>query len=94
VPSDRDSIERRLYRTEWRIGSLFAWRKTVDRRLDEIEEEVEGMTRTKEIAEAVAAELEKRQPRPARISLTWWQKLGGIAAGAILVIDAAKGLLS
>ena len=103
-------IERRLDRLGWRIDSLDRWRRDVDHRLRAAEDEIDAVTKAQEIAEAVADELAKASAPAehvahatadeiesrggTRLALTWYQKLGGAVMGAIVVIDAIRGLVS
>lgn len=100
------SIERRLDRLGWRADSLDRWRRDVERRLAAAEDGIDAVTRAQEIAKAVAAELSKTSSPPAdrvaeavaergtKLSLTWYQKIGGVIMGAIVVVDAIRGLVS
>lgn len=82
------------------------FRREVSSTFSEIRGELEAVTKAQEIASAVAEELAKHHSPPAervaeavaergtKLSLTWWQKLGGVVMGAIVVIDAVRGLVS
>lgn len=91
----------------WRIAEIGRWRKDVDRMLSLHDTELNKLVNAQEIAagvarelqkrgvssEGLASELERRGVSPA-VSLTWWQKLGGAVVGALVVIDALRGLIS
>lgn len=94
-------VERRLDRLGWRIDSLDRWRKEIDRKINTLEDGIDDLNEANRIAQAVAEELSKRTEsgEPAvsirqRVELTFWQKLGGIVAGMILLADAVRGLVS
>lgn len=84
---DRD-LELAVVRLSWRLGALDDWRKDVDRRLATMGEAIEKMDRSEEIAREVAKRL-----RPSA-QLTWYQKAGALLAGALVLSDAVKGLVS
>ena len=95
------SIERRLDRLGWRLDSLDRWRGEIERRLNLVEDGVDDLNEANRIAHAVAEELSKKSEsgEPAlsvrqTVALTFWQKLGGIVGGAILLADAVRGLVS
>jgi hypothetical protein len=82
------------------------FRRDVAAEFAELRGEIEAVTKAQEIAAAVSAELAKSPSAPAqrvaeavaergtKLTLTWWQKLGGFVMGAIVVIDAIRGLIS
>ena len=103
-------IERRLDRHEWRIDSLTRYAKALERRVKACEDGLDDVTEAQKIAKAVADELGRRREPAEHVAhatadelearggvglaLTWWQKLGGAIMGAIVVIDAIRGLVS
>lgn len=90
----QDDVELALLRLAWRVDSLDKWRERVESRLDACEMQQEQLVESQRIAEGVAAELERRGATSRELRLTWWQKVGGFAAGALLVADAVRGLVS
>jgi hypothetical protein len=60
----------------------------IEYRLDLLERELSDVVREKKIAEAVAAELRRNSGLP------WPAKLGAFLAGAVVVADALRGLIS
>lgn len=95
----REDVELALVRNSWRIDSLDRWRDKVEKRLDTIEEAVDGLKKADEIAQAVADKLadpSPGQPKPTvnvSGSLNWPQKIGGLVVGGLIVVDALRGLL-
>lgn len=89
----QDDLELAVLRLAWRVDALDKWRERVESRLDACETAQEGLVESQKIAQGVAAELERRGVGPSTLSLTWWQKLGGAVAGALLVADALRGLV-
>lgn len=99
-------VERRLDRLGWRVDSLYRWRKEIEQRLGATEEAVDNVTEAQKIAKAVATELSKVASPPAdrvaqavaergtKLTLTWYQKAGAFVAGALLLADAVRGLVS
>ena len=89
-----------ILRLAWRVDALDKWRKQASDEIAQLRKELENVTNEQKIAAGVAAELQKRgalrraSDQPATLSLTWYQKLGGAVAGALLVADAVRGLLS
>lgn len=93
-------------RLAWRIDALDAWRKGIEDEFATLRGELDAVTKSQEIAKAVAVELSKHASPPAervaeavaergtKLALTWYQKLGGAIMGAIVVIDALRGLVS
>lgn len=95
-------------RLAWEIEELKRWRQDVDKLLSNHEAELNGLVNAQKIAagvarelqkrgvtgEGIAAEVEKRGGVSQAVVLTWWQKLGGAIVGAIVIIDALRGLIS
>lgn len=81
-------------RLAWRADSIDTWRKEVDGRLDTLESRVGSLTRTDEIAEAVAQKLNESQTvklTEGEIRLNRWQ-VRSIVVGIPLAI--ATGILA
>jgi hypothetical protein len=89
----QDDLELAALRLAWRVDALDKWRERVEHRLDSIEAATDAVIESQKIAAGVAAELARRGVGPSTLSLTWWQKLGGAVAGALLVADALRGLV-
>lgn len=83
-----------ILRLAWRVDALDKWRERVDTRLDSCEEAQDKMIETQKIAAGVAKELERRGVGSSTLQLSLWQKLGGAVAGALVVADALRGLIS
>lgn len=85
-----------ILRLAWRVDSLDRWRDKIDKRVDDCERGIEGLTKAQEIAEGVAEKLRETgvTVQAGGLGLTWWQKLGGALMGAVVVIDAIRGLIS
>ena len=93
---ERDS-ELALLRLAWRVDALDKWREGIDHQLGVLREELDGMTEAQKIAEAVTAKLTSAAD-PVQVktglNLTWYQKAGAFLAGALILADAVRGLVS
>lgn len=93
---DRDA-ELALLRLAWRVDALDKWRDSIDNQLAVLREEIDGVTEAQKIAEGVAARLTSTSA-PVNVktglSLTWYQRLGALIAGALILADAVRGLVS
>lgn len=98
MPVRDDDDRLAIVRLSWRVDSLDKWRDRVDKRLDAVEDGIDGLRKADEIAQAVADKLADPapgQPKPTVNvggSLSWPQKLGGIIVGGLVVADTVRGL--
>lgn len=95
-----------IVRLAWRIDALDKWRSELEHdrerfraeiegKLVELRTELDGLTKAQEIAKAVSAELRKeRGGGEVATKLPFPAKLGAFAAGALVVADAIRGLIS
>lgn len=85
-------------RLAWRLDALDKWREETDRQLAVLREAIDGMTEAQKIAEGVAARLTSTTAPPVQVktglSLTWYQRAGALIAGALILADAVRGLVS
>lgn len=84
-----EPLEVRVARIEWRIDALDKHRDRVDKRIGICEETIGSMAKAEEIAREVA----KRVDGSRALQLTFWQKVGAVAAGVLLVADSLQGLV-
>lgn len=96
MAAERDT-ELALLRLAWRVDDLDKWRTSADDRLAVLREEIDDVTEAQKIAAAVAAKLTSTSA-PVNVktglSLTWYQRLGALIAGALILADAVRGLVS
>ena len=89
-------LELAVLRLAWRLESLDKWREEVDRQLGVLEDQVDGLTTQEEIAAAVSERLHAGEPLPTRPQIleSWPARIGALVAGALVVADALRGLIS
>lgn len=82
-------LELELAEAKWRLRALDEWRKDVEKRLSGCVERLDGLTKSDEIAEAVAAKMRSERV----LQLTWAQKAVAGVVGAVAFADAIRGLV-
>lgn len=85
-----EKLLEQAWKNSWRLEALDEWRTVVERRLQRLEELTEQMSRSDEIARAVAERLNDNR----KVTFSLWQKLGGLIVGGLLTYGSLKGLWS